>query len=192
MDDKMQGGDAGAVLKDKDGDGKNADLENPVVEHEHAPSVEADGVVDLKGKSVEGNARGVEKNIVLQDDGPSVGAHMDDPISISSDSERLYTLIIQEEDEENWSRVVESPKAISTNVLQIPLRVVKECLDEPRGSILLYDIDLHVYHECVLKRRPETMETYISCGWYKFAKERKLQVGTCCTSVSDIHRRVKS
>ncbi|CAI8593493.1 unnamed protein product [Vicia faba] len=61
------------------------------------------------------------------------------------------------------------------NVQQIPLRVVKECLDEPQGSILLHGTDLHVYHECMLKRRPETMETYIFCGWYKFAKERKLQ-----------------
>ncbi|KAL5081149.1 hypothetical protein RYX36_009570 [Vicia faba] len=113
---KMQGGDDGAVLKDKDGDGKNADLENSVVEHEHASSVGANGVVDLKCKSVEGNARGVEKNIVLQDDGPSVGAHVDDPILISSDTERLYTPKIQEEDEKNWSRVVESRKVISTNV----------------------------------------------------------------------------
>ncbi|KAL5068247.1 hypothetical protein RYX36_019134 [Vicia faba] len=118
------------------------------------------------------------------------GASMDDLISIPSDSDdgnKEHVSITEEVDEERWCKVVDFPKVVSTNILQIPSAVVEKCLVEPPSTIKLYDEDLDENHPCVLKmrygskrfglNRSDSKETFLARGWYKFAKGRNLCEG---------------
>ncbi|XP_058754369.1 uncharacterized protein LOC131627543 [Vicia villosa] len=97
--------------------------------------------------------------------------------SISSNSNRVYTTIIVNQDEEYWVREVFDAKKMRKNVMQFPANVIDSCLLRQISNIVLLDCDKGEPYYCEIKKREEKKETYLCGAWFDYVRKADLKVG---------------